>query len=124
MRQTDYHWERRRRNLIQTTMATATSSQGENRKCMVFEVRQRDGKGHERPPGWPWRLGIRPDALRTRIRQAEIDGAIHALHRHHVHCRDRRNPDSFAAGFHDSHRVGLQPVYDDAVGDHVIPQGF
>jgi len=41
---------------------------------MVFEVRERDGKGHGEIVRIGRQLGIHPEALRTWIRQAEIDG--------------------------------------------------
>jgi transposase len=41
---------------------------------MVFEVRDRDGKGHGEIARVARQLGIHPEALRTWIRQAEIDG--------------------------------------------------
>ncbi len=41
---------------------------------MVFEVRERDGKGHGEIARIARQLGIHPEALRTWIRQAEIDG--------------------------------------------------
>jgi transposase-like protein len=41
---------------------------------MVFEVRERDGKGHGEIARAARQLGIHPEALRTWIRQAEIDG--------------------------------------------------
>jgi transposase len=41
---------------------------------MVFEVRERDGKGHGEIARVGRQLGIHPEALRTWIRQAEIDG--------------------------------------------------
>jgi transposase len=41
---------------------------------MVFEVREREGKGHGEIARIARQLGIHPEALRTWIRQAEIDG--------------------------------------------------
>jgi transposase len=41
---------------------------------MVFEVRDREGKGHGEIARVARQLGIHPEALRTWIRQAEIDG--------------------------------------------------
>jgi transposase len=41
---------------------------------MVLEVRARDGKGHGEIARIARQLGIHPEALRTWIRQAEIDG--------------------------------------------------
>jgi transposase len=41
---------------------------------MVFEVREREGKGHGEIARIARQLGIHPEALRTWIRQTEIDG--------------------------------------------------
>ena len=41
---------------------------------MVFEVREREGKGHGEIARMARQLGIHPEALRTWIRQTEIDG--------------------------------------------------
>src|SRR4029453_3065886 len=41
---------------------------------MEFEVREREGKGHGEIARIARQLGIHPEALRTWIRQAEIDG--------------------------------------------------
>jgi transposase len=41
---------------------------------MVLEVRARDGKGHGEIARIARQLGIHPEALRTWIRQSEIDG--------------------------------------------------
>jgi transposase len=41
---------------------------------MVFEVREREGKGGGEIARVAQQLGIHPEALRTWIRQAEIDG--------------------------------------------------
>jgi transposase len=41
---------------------------------MVFEVREREGKGRGEIARIARQLGIHPEALRTWIRQAEIDG--------------------------------------------------
>jgi transposase len=41
---------------------------------MVFEVREREGKGRGEIARIAQQLGIHPEALRTWIRQAEIDG--------------------------------------------------
>ena len=41
---------------------------------MVFEVRERDGKGHGEIARVAAQLGVHREALRTWIRQAEIDG--------------------------------------------------
>ena len=41
---------------------------------MVFEVREREGKGRGEIARVARQLGIHPEALRTWIRQAEIDG--------------------------------------------------
>jgi transposase len=40
---------------------------------MVFEIRERDGKGHGEIARVARQLGIHPEALRTWIRQIEID---------------------------------------------------
>jgi transposase len=41
---------------------------------MVLEIREREGKGHGEIARIARQLGIHPEALRTWIRQAEIDG--------------------------------------------------
>jgi transposase len=43
---------------------------------MVLEIRDRDGKGRGEIARVARQLGIHPEALRTWIRQAEIDGGI------------------------------------------------
>jgi transposase len=45
---------------------------------MVFEVRDREGKGHGEIARVARQLGVHPEALRTWIRQAEIDGGVRA----------------------------------------------
>jgi transposase len=41
---------------------------------MVFEVRERDGKGHGELVRIGRQLGVHPEALRSWVKQAEIDG--------------------------------------------------
>jgi transposase len=41
---------------------------------MVFEIRERDGKGHGEIARVAGQLGVHREALRTWIRQDEIDG--------------------------------------------------
>ena len=43
---------------------------------MVFEVRERDGKGHGEIARIARQLGIHPEALRGWLKQAEIDGGL------------------------------------------------
>jgi transposase len=43
---------------------------------MVLEVRDREGKGHGEIARVARQLGVHPEALRTWIRQAEIDGGV------------------------------------------------
>ena len=43
---------------------------------MVLEVRDREGKGHGEIARVARQLGIHPEALRTWIRQGEIDGGL------------------------------------------------
>ncbi len=43
---------------------------------MVSEVRDREGKGHGEIARVGRQLGIHPEALRTWIRQADIDGGL------------------------------------------------
>jgi transposase len=41
---------------------------------MVFEVREQDGKGHGELARVGRQLGVHPEALRSWVKQAEIDG--------------------------------------------------
>jgi len=41
---------------------------------MVFEIREREGKGHGEIARVGRQLGVHPEAVRTWIRQREIDG--------------------------------------------------
>ena len=41
---------------------------------MVFEIREQDGKGHGELARVGRQLGVHPEALRSWIKQAEIDG--------------------------------------------------
>ena len=43
---------------------------------MVFEIRDREGKGHGELARVGRQLGVHPEALRTWVRQAEIDGGM------------------------------------------------
>jgi transposase len=43
---------------------------------MVLEVREREGKGHGEIARIGRQLGVHPEALRTWLRQAEIDGGM------------------------------------------------
>jgi transposase len=41
---------------------------------IVFEIRERDGKGHGELARVGRQLGVHPEALRSWVKQAEIDG--------------------------------------------------
>jgi len=41
---------------------------------MVFEIREQDGKGHGELARVGRQLGVHPEALRSWVKQAEIDG--------------------------------------------------
>jgi transposase len=43
---------------------------------MVFEIRDRDGKGRGEIARVGRQLGVHPEALRTWVRQADIDGGM------------------------------------------------